>query len=113
MNNMDETYPHNETHLSLNKVHPNIVLKTQLNSHYRHKNDVFKKAKAEIGLHSPTTSQEAGEDYGTLEYVMTWQMTNTPIWNSAASLMAIGQQILTPMQSRIWEFWGKLYLGGK
>lgn len=41
------------------------------------------------------------------------QRISTPIRSSAASLMALGQHVLTPRQGRAWEFRSKFPLVGQ
>ena len=70
---------------------------------------VYKEILASIGLDSPTPSHETrenvlGKEQGT-------QQINTPIRNSAASLMALGTHVFTPRQGRLWEGRNKSPLG--
>lgn len=69
------------------------------------KGNVYKEILASIGLDSPTTSQETRNKFGdtVVSQDQDRQMVNTPICNSANSLIALDKQVLTPGQGKIWE----------
>ena len=89
-------------------THLEVIPETQL-LQLKSKNNVYKEILASIGLDSPTTSKDNSghifrEEHGALQ-------ANTPIRNSAASLIAMGKRMLTPRQSKIWELRSKSPLG--
>lgn len=78
---------------------------TQLND----KGNVYKEILASTGLDSPTSSNQRG---GSLHREnLDIQRVNTPICNSAESLMALGKHMITPRQGRSWEGRSKSPLG--
>ena len=89
-----------------------VILETQLNPSSRSKGSIYNDIMASIGLDSPTPSHETrrGENSNTSPRA---QLINTPICNSASSLIALGKHVLTPRQGRIWELRKKPPLGGQ
>lgn len=94
---------------------PKIIFETQLNPCNRNKGNTYKDIMANIGLDSPTSSREerGREDIDENNQGVGGQLINTPIRSSAASLMALGQHVLTQRQGRMWEFRSKSPLGGQ
>ena len=70
---------------------------------------VYKEILASIGLDSPTQSHDTRDHSLGEEHRL--PQVNTPIRNSAASLMALGKHIFTPGQGRSWEGRNKSPLG--
>ena len=70
---------------------------------------VYKDILASIGLDSPTSSH--GTRGNLLGEELRRPQDNTPIRNSAASLIALGKHIFTPRQGRSWESRNKSPLG--
>lgn len=77
---------------------PDIIWKTQLNI----QNNFYKDILASIGLDSPITSTETRGDIAD-EQSLSASLANTPIQNSAISLMALGQHVSTPRHGNIWN----------
>ena len=65
------------------------------------KGRVYKDIMASIGLDSPNTSSETRGDAASTHDQGT-SFVNTPIRNSASSLIALGKHIITPRQGRLW-----------
>lgn len=81
-----------------------FIPETQLTPYTGYKGKIgYKEIMASIGLDSPTSSFECTNERDSPHRAPNSQLDNTPIRNSAASLMALGQQALSPGQSRIWE----------
>lgn len=76
---------------------PEMIYETQLNWTNR---DIYNDDLASIGIDSPNIYKETqrGMDYNQSQEK---QLDNTPIRNSANSLMALGKYVLTPRQARI------------
>lgn len=76
-----------------------MIYETQLNPTNR---DIYNDILASIGIDSPNIYKKTwrGMDYNQSQEK---QLDNTPICNSANSLMALGKYVLTPRQARIWE----------
>jgi hypothetical protein len=72
-----------------------VIFETQLIPSNRSKGSIYNDILASIGLDSPTPSHETrrGEDSNTSPRA---QLINTPIRNSASSLIALGKHVLTP-----------------
>ena len=70
---------------------------------------IFKEIPASIGLDSPILSHEIGgnSQRGSLDT----QQGNTPIRNSAETLIALGKHMFTPRHGRSWEGRSKSPLG--
>ena len=79
----------------------NIVWETQPPPMNNNKGKVYKDIMASIGLDSPNTSSESRGE-GTREQGQGVPFANTPIRNSASSLIALGKHIITPRQGRLW-----------
>lgn len=77
---------------------PEIILETQFNSIHRNNRHIYKDILVMIGLDSPTTSQETMSTYDNDDHNQDqgMQVANTPIRNSATSLIALGKHVLTP-----------------
>ena len=104
--------PRGEYYHAPHTLSTEVILETQLNPSSRGKGSIYNDILASIGLDSPTPSFETRrkEDSNTSPRA---QLINTPIRNSASSLIALGKQVLTPRQSRIWELRNKAPLGGQ
>ena len=89
-----------------------VILETQLNSSSRGKGSIYNDILASIGLDSPTPSIETRREEDSNSSPRA-QLVNTPIRNSASSLIALGKHVLTPRQGRIWELRNKSPLGGQ
>ena len=78
-----------------------IVWETQPPPKTNNKGSMYKDIMASIGLDSPNTSTETrGEE--AREHDQGASFVNTPIRNSASSLIALGKHIITPRQGRLW-----------
>ena len=89
-----------------------VILETQLNTSSRGKGSIYNDILASIGLDSPTPSIETRREEDSNSSPRA-QLINTPIRNSASSLIALGKHVLTPRQGRIWELRNKSPLGGQ
>lgn len=106
-----DSYPNNDidrigsSYLDAEGPHTNrpmdVVWETQPIPKTTHKGSMYKDIMASIGLDSPNTSTETrgGENR---EHVQGASLTNTPIRNSASSLIALGKHIITPRQGKLW-----------
>ena len=97
-----EEGPHTmrETSHPLPELPPEVIFEARFNVSNKINCDIYKTILASIGLDSPTMSQEVrgreGNSVGNQQ--LGGYFANTPIHNSATSLMALGQHVMTPKQ---------------
>ena len=106
-----DSYPSNDmdrigsTYLDAENAHASrpldIIWETQPPPINNNKGRVYKDIMASIGLDSPNTSSETRGDAASAHDQGT-SFVNTPIRNSASSLIALGKHIITPRQGRLW-----------
>ena len=92
-----------------------VIPETQLTIYNNSKDHIYKDMLASIGLDSPTSSRDTWDEEESHAHAQgqTTPLANTPIRNSANSLLALGKHTLTPRQGRLWEHRNKSPLGGK
>lgn len=103
-------YPNNDldrigsTYPEASSSHPNIAPETiwETQPLPRSKGSMYKDIMASIGLDSPNTSTKSIRKE-VREHNQVAQLVDTPIRNSASSLMALGKHNLTPRQRSIWN----------
>ena len=81
---------------------PEVIKETQLPPKITNHGRMYKDIMTNIGLDSSTTSTESRRVESN-EQNQVESLVNTPIRNSASSLIALGQQVLTPRQGRLWN----------
>ena len=91
-----------------------VIKETQLSTHHKERGRVYNEILASIGLDSPTPSQEVRMEDGhnRIEHELESHWVCTPNRNSATSLIALGQHVLTPRDWRKWTYKSNSLLGG-
>ena len=98
MDRVDSSFP--EAGNPVNGSRPSEVIReTQLPPKITHQGSLYKDIMASIGLDSPNTSTESRR----MEANRGEALGDTPIRNSASSLIALGQHVLNSKQERFWK----------
>jgi len=81
---------------------PEVIRETQLPPKITNQGSLYKDIMARIGLDSPNTSTESRR-VETDEQNRGEALVDTPIRNSASSLIVLGQHMLNSKQRRFWK----------